>query len=270
MRTTIIAGIIGYALVGSAVLPANANTPGPQVARLDPRKVIETSERALGRPLGNYSLTDSTGRPLALSEYRGKPLVISLIYTACSSVCPPTTQRLIEAVDEARRTIGLDRFAVLTIGFDARHDTPKQLAQFAATQGVQAPNWRLATASAPTIEALLRDLGFSYVAIAGGFDHITQTTVIDSDGRIYRHIYGDDFPTQMFMEPLKEAVFGTTTPSTFAGLLDRIRYICTVYDPSGGRYRFDYAVVTGSIFGALSLIGVAALIMREWRKTSRA
>jgi protein SCO1/2 len=70
--------------------PGFVATSRAQVARLDPRKVIEQSEQAIGRNLGNYKLTDSTGTPLSLRDYRGKPLVISLIYTACSSVCPPT------------------------------------------------------------------------------------------------------------------------------------------------------------------------------------
>ncbi len=70
----------------------------------------------------------------------------------------------------------------------------------------------VASADAATIEALLRDLGFSYRAVAGGFDHVTQTTILDRDGKIYRHVYGDDFPLQMFMEPMKDVVYGTTTP----------------------------------------------------------
>ena len=43
---------------------------------------------------------------------------------------------------------------------------------------------------------------------------ITQTTIIDRDGRIYRHVYGEEFPVRMFMEPLKDVVYGTTTSFT--------------------------------------------------------
>ena len=88
------------------------------------------------------------------------------------------------AVNEARRIFGPERFEVLTVGFDARHDTPVRLAQFAAMQGVKSSNWRLASGDAGTLEALLRDLGFSYVTAAGGFDHVSQTTIVDRDGRV--------------------------------------------------------------------------------------
>ena len=70
---------------------------------------------------------------------------------------------------------------MLTLGFDARNDTPAHMAKFAVTQGVNFDNWRLASADAVTLSALLRDLGFSYAAVAGGFDHVTQTTILDRD-----------------------------------------------------------------------------------------
>jgi cytochrome oxidase Cu insertion factor (SCO1/SenC/PrrC family) len=165
-------------LLGAPV-PAAAATPP-----LDPAATVAKGKQALGRTLGNYTLADKTGAPLALRDYRGKPLVVSLVYTACSSVCPPTTQHVIGAVNEAGRMIGLDRFNVLTIGFDARNDTPARLTQFASSQGIKSPNWQVASADPATIEALLGDLGFSYRAVAGGFDHLTQTTIIDREGRI--------------------------------------------------------------------------------------
>lgn len=255
-------------LVAALMSQAPAST-SPSIGRLDAQQIIEQSQRAIGRTLGNYTLTDSTGARLSLRSYRGKPLIVSLVYTACSSVCPPTTQNLIDAIKNAERIVGLDRFNVLTVGFDARNDSPARLAQFASLHGVKFRNWRLASADAATIEALLRDLGFSYVAVAGGFDHVTQTTVVDSTGRIYRHVYGEDFPLQMLMEPLKDAVYGTTTAFSLAGILDRIRYICTTYDPGAGRYRIDYGLAFGSVLAGFSLLIMGLLILREWMRSTR-
>ena len=261
---------IGLGLAALLAEPGIAATPNPQAARLDPRKVLEQSEQAIGRSVGNYRLTDSKGAPLSLRDYRGKPLVISLIYTACSSVCPPTTQHLIDAVSEAGRIFGIDSFNVLTVGFDARNDTPTRMAQFASTQGVKFPNWRLASADAATIEALLRDLGFSYIAIAGGFDHITQTTIIDRDGKVYRSVYGENFPMQVFIEPMKDVIYGTSHSFSVRGIVDRIKFICTVYDPGAGRYRIDYGLAFGSVIAAFSLLVFGGLIYREWIRAGHA
>jgi len=243
---------------------ASAAWAGPE--RIDPRQAMERSEAAIGRRIGDYNLIDSTGAVLPLASYRGKPLILSLVYTSCNSVCPPTTQHLIVAVGQAAKLIGPDRFAVLTVGFDARNDTPVRLAQFASVQGVKFANWRLASADSATMEALLRDLGFSYAAVAGGFDHVTQTTIADRDGIVRRHVYGDDFPVQMFMEPLKDAVYGTAAAFSPAGLLDRIKFICTTFDPGTGRYRIDYSLAFGSVIAALSLALMGGLILREWKR----
>jgi protein SCO1 len=237
--------------------------------RLDPKQALARSEGAIGRVLGAYTLTRSDGLPISLVTLRDKPLVVSLVYSACSSVCPVTTQRLIDAVNEANRTFGADRFEVLTIGFDARNDTPGRMAQFATMQGIAASNWRVASADPATINAVLRDLGFSYATVAGGFDHVTQTTIVDRGGRVFRHVYGDDFPIRMFMEPLRELVSGQSAPLTMGGIIDRIKFICTTFDPGAGRYKIDYGLIFGSSIGALSLLIFFLLIVREWRKSPR-
>jgi protein SCO1/2 len=253
-----------------AVLFAAPALGAPDHGRIDPRKAIEQSERAIGRELGNYRLADASGAPLSLRDYRGRPLVISLVYTACSSVCPPTTQHLIDAVKEAVRMFGADGFNVLTLGFDARNDTPARMAQFAAMQGIKFRNWRTASADAATIAALLRDVGFSYAAVAGGFDHVTQTTIVDSDGRVYRQVYGEDFPLPMFMEPMKDVVYGKQSSFSVAGLIDRIKFICTVYDPGAARYRIDYGLAFGSVIAGISLLIFGGLLYREWTRTRHA
>lgn len=269
MRDVAIAAI-GLGLVVMLAQPASASPSNADIARLDPKKALEVSEQAVGRTIGDFQLVDSTGAPLALRTFRGKPLVISLVYTSCSSVCPLATQHLIDAVVEANRVIGAGRYNVVTVGFDARHDTPRRLTQFALAQGIKFGNWRLASADVTIIKALLRDLGFSYTSIAGGFNHLTQTTIIDSTGKIYRQVYGDDFPLQMFMEPMKDVVYGTSSHYSVSGIFNRLKFICTVYDPSSGAYRIDYGMITGSILGALSLLGFGVLIYREWIRTRHA
>jgi protein SCO1/2 len=247
-------GIFGASLAGSA-------------PRLDAATALELSEAAIGRPVRNHRLIDSGGREIRLGDLRGRPLVVSLVYTSCSSVCPTTTQSLRSAVERARAALGQDAFQVLTVGFDARHDTPRRMAAFAKDQSIGGdPAWHLASGDETTIGALLDDLGFSYEAVAGGFEHTTQTTILDAEGRVYRHVYGDSFPIPIFVEPLKELTFGTTTRSlSISALADRIRFLCTVYDPMTGRYRTDFAIAFGIAIGGLSLVLTGWVVLRMWR-----
>jgi protein SCO1/2 len=260
--------------VAAAIWPASAHGPAetqPASAGVDAGASLEVSQRAIGRMVGEHRFTDSKGARLALSELRGKPLVISLIYTGCTHVCPMTTQRLREAVEEAQRLMGSDRFTVISVGFDVRNDTPMRMAAFARAQGVDLPGWNFLSGDEASVSALAGDLGFTYAASGGGFVHVAQTTIVDRKGQVYRQVYGDDFPIQVFMEPLKEAVYGTVGSLTsVTGLIDRVRFLCTVYDPNQGRYRVSYAIAMGLLAGLISLGTTAVVISRAWLNSRRA
>lgn len=240
--------------------------------KLDAEIAFEQSQASIGTPTGAHVLRDQHGAPLALADLRGRPLVVSLVFTSCATVCPITTDHLRDQILRARKALGDDAFGVLTFGFDASGDTPAQLAGFAGTHRLNGlAGWHVASADAATTAAFLEDLGFSFRAAAGGFDHVTQTTILDAEGRVYRQIYGEDFPLPTLMQPLKELVLGTRTLSIDPReLWNRISFICTVYNPLTGAYRFDYGIFFGIFFGALSLIVTATIILRLWLQRRRA
>lgn len=248
-------------------LPAAAQAP-----KLDAEIAFEESQAAIGRPTGEHVLTDHRGRPLALADLRGRPLVVSLVFTSCATVCPITTDHLRDRIIEARGATGEGSFDVLTFGFDASGDKPAQLAAFAGTHRLLGiAGWHVASADAATTAAFLAELGFSFRAAAGGFDHVTQTTILDAGGRVYRQVYGEDFPLPVLVEPLKELVYGTATRSFApADLWDRISFLCTVYNPLTGAYRFDYSIFFGIFFGGLSLVVTGIIIFRLWLQRRRA
>lgn len=248
-----------------------APAASPAAAELAAESAYELSQAAIGRKVGDHVLRDQASQPLPLAQFRGKPLVVSLIFTSCSTVCPITTDYLLEQVRDVRKTLGDDSFAVLTFGFDASGDRPAQLAAFANTHRLNGvPEWYIASADEATTEALLADLGFSFEAAAGGFDHITQTSILDAEGKVYRQLYGETYPLQLLMEPLKDLVLGLTTRSIApSDLWDRLTFICTVYNPATGAYRFDYSIFFGIFFGALSLILTALVIVRLWLGNKR-
>ena len=52
-------------------------------------------------------------------------------------------------------------------------------------------------------------------------------------------------------------------------LLDRVRLLCTVYDPLSGKYRLDYALFIEMFAGLIALGGTAAFLVRERRRARR-
>ena len=116
---------------------------------------------------------------MKLDQFRGKPLVLSMVFTSCYQICPMTTRHLSKVVQKARKALGDDSFNIAVVGFDTAVDTPDAMRFFAAKQGVSDKGWSLLSTDQSTITALSEELGFQYYASSNGFDHLIQATVID-------------------------------------------------------------------------------------------
>jgi len=261
---------LAITLPGAHAAAPTANSEAETAPRFvfDEREVLRTSEAAIGRTPADYRFVDSRERPVRLSDFRGKPLIVNLIYTSCYHTCPLIVQNLARAVAAAEDVFGRNGFNVVTIGFDGRNDTPRRMRAYARAQGIDQPNWRFLSADRPTVDALTRDVGFVFYPSPRGFDHLAQTTLLDRNGTVYRQIYGSSFTPPFVVQPLKELIFGRSTGLlSVSSLVDRIRLFCTLYDPTSDRYRFDYSVIIGVVIGALSLAGIGTVLVRAWLGT---
>jgi protein SCO1/2 len=261
----VILALAGLLLASNGAAPAAQKTdatPG-----LDPQEALRASQVAIGQLVGDYVFTDRGGRRVRLSSYRGKPLVVSFVYTGCYQVCPATTRFLAKAVRTAQDSLGRDSFAVITIGFNLPFDTPAAMAAFARQQGVELPNWEFLSPDPQSLEALTRDFGFRYVQTPKGFDHLLQATVVDQDGRIHAQVYGDAFDIPQLVEPLRRLLIDGPKPSTtLFDLVERVRLLCTVYDPVSATYRLNYQILY-KLFGALFATALTVgFIVYEWRR----
>lgn len=254
--------LLGWNLLFAQELPAGT--------RLDPREAVAQSQRVIGSAVPDLELTASDGSPIRLARFRGKPLVVSFIYTGCFQVCPTTTKFLADAVRQARAAVGDDAFQVLTIGFNLPFDSPTAMREFALKQGLGDARWTFATPSPDTLDTLARDMGFQWVPTAAGFDHLTQATILDRDGRVFRQVYGDSFELPMFVAPLRELVLGDPAPKDdLAGWIERVRVLCTVYDPRAGRYRLNYGLFIELFTGSTIVIATLWYLISQSRRRRR-
>lgn len=249
-----------------------AGQPAPPLPDpvFDGNAAYSLSQQAIGRAVGDYRFTAADGRELRLSELRGRPVVVSLVYTSCYRICSMTTRSLARVVRAARAVLGNDSFVVLTIGFDTPVDTPQAMGAFAIEQGVRETDWYFLSGDAATLAALTRDLGFTFQHSPKGFDHLLQTTLLDADGRIYRQVYGEVIESPWLVEPLKQLVFGTRPDDgAVTEIVNRVRMYCVSYDPATGTYRYDYSLYIGIAIGGLIIVSVSGFLVRESRRARR-
>ncbi len=252
-----------------ALALAAAFMPSCALATTNAENAIALSQGALGQRLPELALTDTNGRTVRLSDYRGKPLLVSMIYTACADVCPTLLESLYPAVEAGRRALGEDSFAVITVGFDIRNDTPERLRLFARSRGIDLPNWSFLAADEESLDALAKAVGFGIYSRVGGFDHLAQVSIIDAEGRVSQQIYGAIFEPPIIIDPLKALVLRRSAPlQSLDILVDRIRYFCTVYDPKSGRYYFNYSLFISVGIGLLSFSLIVLALLREWWRSN--
>jgi protein SCO1/2 len=253
-------GAVGVLFAALLALSAGAAAGG-----YGEEAAFSASRDALGRTVSDHRLRAADGATVSLSDLRGRPLVLSLVYTSCYGSCSFLTRRLAQAVEVARDALGEDSFRVLTVGFDAANDTPERMAAYAARQRVGDAGWLVLGADRDTVAALAGEIGFTFSPSPRGYDHVSQVSVLDARGRVYRQVYGDGFPTPALVEPLKELVWGRAArAATLEGWVSGLKLLCTVYDPAADRYRFDYSVFVGAFVAIVCLGAVAVFVIRAW------
>jgi protein SCO1/2 len=248
--------------------PTDTPAPAPTLSR---ELALRASQDAIGRAIGEHTLLDRAGQPVPLSRYRGKPLLVSFIYTGCFQVCPTSTRSLQASLASLYEAFGADNFNVVSIGFNQPADSPQALRAFAAQHRIEAPNWDFLSPGPATVDALTRDFGFSYLATPSGFDHVVGVTVVDGEGRIQAQVYGEQLTPDQLGEPLRRLLRGAPvgTPTALADLVERVRIICTVYDPESGTYRFKYGLLLEIAGGVTFMLAMLAFFVIEARKRRR-
>lgn len=265
------------AMWGVTPLAAQTTAPTEDAANaepaigLDQTAALEISQSVVGKTIDDFTLLDREGRPVRLSQYRGKPLLVSFIYTGCFQVCPLTTRSLQSAVEAGKGIFGTSQFNIISIGFNQPADSPQALKSFARQYRIDSPNWEFLSPHEKIVNPLTRQFGFSYVATPAGFDHILQATLLDAEGRVYRQIYGTDLNAESIGEPIRQLMNNAPVPQKLQldDLIDRVRILCTVYDPKTGKYEVKYGLIIEIAGGVTFLLAVLWFFVAEWLSQRR-
>lgn len=235
------------------------STGAPAGAPLDAvqmNRALEESERAEGRRLSDFTLTDQDGRSFHLSDYfKGsrKPLIVSFIYTSCPEVCPTITAALKKTVAEAREKYG-DSFNVLSVSFDPANDTPERLKAYSRRFSLD-NSFVFASPAIKDSSAIMKEFGFFYRKKGESFEHLDMASIVKPDGTIYKQVYSIRTQENLLIERLGELLTGKSAPVRPASLIDKLKYFCYRYDAGSGRYVVDYPMVAG-LFLQLSVIAL--------------
>jgi len=135
-------------------------------------------------------LTDSNGKPFALSNLRGKVVLLYFGYTNCPDECPLTMAHLKQAFDilgDKSRDV-----QVIMVSTDPSRDTQQALKDF---MGKFNPTFLGLTGTPEELQKAWQDYGVT--VLDGGETHSTFLYVIDRAGDIRETFQPDSLPASI-------------------------------------------------------------------------
>ena len=119
-----------------------------------------------------------------LSARRGRPQLVTMLYTHCQMVCPLIIDSLRltrNALDPAVRP----QVDLLAVSFDPARDDVATLRSYAQKRKLDPRIWTLARAEPAQVRQLSGVLGLQYRQLPDGeFNHSSELILLDADGRI--------------------------------------------------------------------------------------
>lgn len=154
----------------------------------------EINPLRLGEPVPDFHLTDQNRQSVSLSEFKGKIVALTFIYTRCPF--PDYCMRLSNNFGVMQRRfkdlLGKD-LVLLTVVIDPVHDQPDALKNYARTWNADARNWHFLTGSVTDIQDLCRRFDMAFYPDEALFIHSFHTAVIDRNGRLAANMEGNNF-----------------------------------------------------------------------------
>ena len=145
----------------------------------------ETERVQVGELMPDFKLADQDGKMIHLSDFRGKAVVLTFIYTRCPlpNFCPLMSKNFSELEQRLSKEFP-DKFHLLSITMDAAFDRPEVLKEYARRYNADTKHWSFATGDAEQIQFVANLTGLYYVWEGGLISHDLRTVLIGPDGRL--------------------------------------------------------------------------------------
>jgi protein SCO1/2 len=155
------------------------------------------SALSIGQPVPDFTLTDQNRQPVRLSQFAGKVVAVTFVYTRCPfpNYCYRLSNNFGQLQKRFKRQMGRD-LVLLTIVIDPANDGPEALTNYARIWKADSEGWRFLTGTLPEIQQISRRFDMNFYPDEALLVHSFHTAVIDSQDRLAANLEGNDFSAQ--------------------------------------------------------------------------
>lgn len=162
-----VTGLIAISAIAGVLLFAAAE-------RTLPTADFAGATRPPGMPPTDFAVRDERGDMLRLSDMRGKPVVVTFLYTTCRETCPLTAQQIRIALDDLGHDV-----PVVAVSVDPANDTARRARAFLLDQRLEG-RMRWALGSSDELRPLWKAYGIQ--PQSKDAEHTASTVLLDKRG----------------------------------------------------------------------------------------
>lgn len=168
------------------------------------RVVRDVEPLELGQLMPDYPFTNEFGAPVTLSDYRGKVVGLTFIFTRCPlpDFCPRMLKNFTAVAEQlAARSAGATNWHLLTMTIDPAFDTVPVLRTHAERYQYNPKRWTFLTGALIDIDAITEQVGLVFRRQTPNAlpDHNLRTLLIDSHGRLKKIVVGNTWKPEEFV-----------------------------------------------------------------------
>jgi len=199
-----------FRITGSALTCAlfivGFSTVSPGAAPHDAQHGNTAQRSEVRIPIGQFSLTDQSGRRFELASIKGKIILVDFAYTTCPDVCPLMTAAM-RTVQTNLNATEREKVYLLTVTTDPEIDIPKVLAAYAKRYHADLTNWAFLTGDPSSLSEVWKRFGVKVVRRARGLvDHTPLTAVIDQSGAMRFAYHGGAPDPKVILRDIRSLV----------------------------------------------------------------
>jgi protein SCO1 len=150
------------------------------------------------------NLVDQNGKPVSLSSFKGKPVLVGFIHTSCKGVCELMTAKM----KQVAATLGAQfnsSVAIVSITTDPDEDRPAQLLKYAKAQGVDAEGFTFLTGNSHQIDHLLALFDVPEEGPDVATTHVLDLFLISPDGTAMHKYNGMSVSSQALASDIRSS-----------------------------------------------------------------
>ena len=175
------------------------------------RPVAGTLMLMPGARVPDVTLINQDGRTIHLSDFRGKALLVTFIYTRCPmpDFCPRLSSQFAQIQNELKKSpADYSKTHLLTISFDSKHDSPVVLRQYGLSylngDSSGFSHWDFASANPAKLQPLAQAFGLQYEEKDNQIIHTMNIVLVAPDGTMSK-FWSTDWPWTDLLDSMKNA-----------------------------------------------------------------